>query len=278
VRHGGDASQGRRLFGKPIKRALDGSVAVSAILIVLEDSSLRRQISDYLTSSGLDTYKASDGREVAAALRKGALGLVILDAQLPDGSSLALCRRLAEAGGPPVILMGAAQDAIERIVGLEVGAEDYVAKTIHLRELLARVRVAMRRRPAFKAEPSPVFASRGLELDLLHRQLKAPGREPLRLTPAEASVLALFIEREGEPVSRADLKEATLRDHHTASDGSVDTQISRLRRKLTAYAGVELIQTIHGVGYVWNAVFGATRVGAGAETAAHTGHAKVRAV
>jgi two-component system OmpR family response regulator len=248
---------------------------VSAILIVLDDPELRRQIAAYLTSNGLDTHKASDVREMSAALRKGGQGLVILDAQLPDGSSLAVCRRLAEADGPPVILMGAGQDEIERIVGLEVGAEDYVSKAIHPRELLARVRVALRRRPAPRAETQPVFASRGLELDVVHRQLKAPGREPLRLTPAEASVLALFIGREGEPVSRGELKEATLRDQHTASDGSVDTQISRLRRKLTAYVGAELIQTIHGVGYVWNAVFGASRIGADADAAAQQARFRV---
>jgi two-component system OmpR family response regulator len=250
---------------------------MSDILIVLADRELRRKVAGYLEANGLGILQFAGVQDIDRM--RASVGLILLDAELPDGVSLATCRRLAESSGPAVILMGSGHDEIERIVGLEVGAEDYVAKTVHPRELLARVRVALRRSAAsVRPVAASTYASRGLELDIVHRQLVMPGRKPLRLTPAEVSMLAVFIQREGEPVSRADLKAVVARSDRAALDGAVDTQISRLRRKLNDYVGVELIQTIHGVGYVWNAVFGPSRSAAPAAVEALHPPRRIRAV
>ena len=233
---------------------------MSAVLIVLDDPERSRQIGTYLGQNGFMVHKAADAAGMRQALGQDDFDLVILDAQLPDGSSLATCRGLAAAGGPPVMMMGAGEDEIERIVGLEVGAEDYVARSVHPRELLARVRVATRRRAvAPRPDPAHVYALRGLELDIVHRQLSAPGLEPLRLTPAEVGMVAGFIQGKGAPISRAELRAIALRGDKPVLDGAVDTQISRLRRKLTAWTGSDPIQTIHGIGYVWSAILAPSR-------------------
>jgi two-component system OmpR family response regulator len=230
-------------------------------LIVDQDPEHCRKLAGYLGLNGCVVHTAADSRAMNRVLERETVAVVVLDARLPDGSGLSTCRRLAEAGGPPVIMMGAREDEVERIIGLEVGADDYVSTDVHPRELLARVRVAMRRNagPTIRPKPSPAYATHGFELDMFRRQLRAPGAEPLRLTPTEVSILSVFLDRRGEPVSRAELKELALRDDKVVLDRAVDTQVSRLRRKLSAYSGVDLIQSVYGMGYVWDAGHGLSR-------------------
>jgi two-component system OmpR family response regulator len=234
-----------------------GSSVVPDILIVEQDSEHCRDLAAYLGLNGYIVHSAVDPKAMDRVLKRESVGVVILDSHLPNGSGLPTCRRLAEMGGPPVIMMGSGEDQVDRIVGLEVGADDYIAKDVNPRELLARIRVAMRRGEAqVRTRPAAAYVSRGFELDVFRRQLRAPGGEVLRLTPTEVAMLTVFLDRRGEPVSRADLKELALRDDKIVLDRAVDTQVSRLRRKLSAYAGVDLIQSVYGLGYVWDAGYG----------------------
>ncbi len=223
------------------------------ILIADHDAEHCRQLASYLGGNGFVVHTAQDSKAMSRALAREDVALVILDAHMPDGAGLATCRRLAETGGPPVIMMGVGHDEIDRIVGLEVGADDYMNKPVHPRELLARVRVVVRRSAGATPAKAPAsHVSRGFELDVLRRQMRGPDGDVLRLTPTEVSILTVFMERKGEPVSRADLKELALRDDRNVLDRAVDTQVSRLRRKLNAFSGIDVIQTVYGMGYIWD--------------------------
>ncbi len=233
--------------------ALNASTG-TCLLIVDGDPEHGRQFATLLGRDGYQVRVAHDAQAMAQALSEAAVGLVILDAQLPNGDGLTMCRRLAETGGPAVILMGAGQDEIERIIGLEIGADDYVAKSVHPRELLARVRVAVRRNAERIRPRAPTeYRSGGLELDVLRRELRSDDGTTQKVTPTEVSLLVYFLVRQGEPVTRADLREFALRDDRLVLDKAVETAISRLRRKLRDFTGSHYIQTIHGTGYVWNA-------------------------
>ena len=227
------------------------------VLIVDSDPEYCRQVANYLGLNGFTVHTAADPRAMNRALAHEAVELVILDAHMPDGAGLATCRRLAEAGGPPVILTSPGQDEIERIIGLEIGADDYISKPVHPRELLARVRVAVRRSARSSSPVSaPAYAADGFELDVFRRQFRTPGGKTLKLTPTETSIIAVFLERKSEPVSRLELKKLVFRDDETVLDRAIDTQVSRLRRKFVATCGVDFIQTVYGVGYAWDASFG----------------------
>jgi DNA-binding response OmpR family regulator len=235
---------------------------VQDILIVDQDPVHLNQTARYLSLNGYIVRTAADAKAMNRILAREPVGLLILDSQLPEGAGLATCRRLAEAGGPPVIMLGEGRDEVERIIGLEVGADDFISKEIHPRELLARVRVAARRSAAVtKSKPPPSYASRGFQLDGFRLQLRAPDGAVLRLTPTEAAILTVFLEHRGEPVTRIELKELALRDDREVHDRAVDTQVSRLRRKLNAYSGADLIKTVYGVGYVWDSGYGLTGAG-----------------
>ena len=229
------------------------------ILIVDNDPDYSRQVASYLGHNGFVVHTAADPRAMNRTLSREPVTLVILDAHMPDGAGLATCRRLAEAGGPPVILTSSGQDEIERIIGLEIGADDYINKPVNPRELLARVRVAVRRN-ARAAGPvsAPSYANDGYELDVFRRQFRAAGGKALKLTPTETSIIAVFLERKGDPISRLELKSLVFRDDESVLDRAIDTQISRLRRKFVTSFGIDFIQTVYGVGYAWDAGYGRT--------------------
>ena len=227
------------------------------ILVVDNDPDYCRQVASYLGHNGFVVHTAADPRAMNRALSRESLGVVILDAHMSDGAGLATCRRLAETGGPPVILTGPGQDEIERIIGLEIGADDYINKPVHPRELLARVRVAVRRNARSSAAASaPSYAADGFELDVFRRQFRAAGGQPLKLTPTETSIIAVFLERGAEPISRLELKKLVFREDESVLDRAIDTQVSRLRRKFVDCFGVDFIQTVYGVGYAWDADLG----------------------
>ena len=232
------------------------------VLVVDSDRSNRQSISDYLKLNGYSVHEAGDVAEMDKMLKSQPVQVVLLDNLVPGGNGVSLCRRLVSEDGPSVIVMSAVEDAVDRIVSLELGADDYVLKPINPRELLARIRVAMRRHPqaaAVTADRPSLYEFAGFRLNVVHRQLHTPGGDVLRLTPAELSVLAAFLQNRGEVLSRAALRDLAFRGAADVLDRAIDTQVSRLRRKLNAYSGVQFIRTVYGWGYLWEVASPAPR-------------------
>ena len=224
------------------------------VLVVDSDIAHRQQVAEYLQLNGYTVQQAGDATEMDRILKTASVQLVLLDSLVPGGNGVSVCRRLVSENGPSVIVMSAVEDEVDRIVSLELGADDYVLKPTNPRELLARVRVALRRHPQSVPkvrDEDSAYEFSGFRLDVVHRQLHTPDGDVLRLTPAELSILAAFLQNRGEVLSRAALRDLAFRGAVDVLDRAIDTQVSRLRRKLNAYSGVQFIRTVYGWGYLW---------------------------
>jgi two-component system OmpR family response regulator len=234
----------------------DVSAPRPSVLVVDDDADLRRQVSDYLAANGCDVQAAPDAVGMDAALARQTFDIVVLDLMMPGEDGLSIARRLSAAGAPAILMMSALGEDVDRIVGLEVGADDYLAKPCNPRELLARVRALRRRRdgrPAGANRLSAGFRFAGYVLDASSRRLRDPEGVSVMLTRGEYALLTALLERPGEVLSRDQLQERTHGDDPDAFDRAVDVQISRLRRKLSDSAAQALIRTIRGVGYKFGA-------------------------
>ena len=226
------------------------------VLIVDNDAGLRTELAAYLTQNGCVARTASGAREMDEAVASEPFDLVVLEVMMRGGDGLSLCRRTACDGGPPIIIMSALGDETDRIVGLELGADDYMAKPCSPRELLARVRAVLRgrsRRPASPRPQATEFEFLGYRLDVLKRTLLAPSGAIIPLSDGEFSLLIAFLENPGRTMSRADLAQHTGRTGGKRCDRTVDVQLSRLRQKLKECNGQALIRTCRGAGYVFRA-------------------------
>lgn len=228
------------------------TTAVTRILIVDDDAELREQTAGYLAEHGYAISTAADGGEMRRILAREEIGLVLLDVMLPGEDGLSICRRLSDAGGPPVIMISALGEEIDRILGLELGADDYLAKPCNPRELLARVRAVLRRRegPPEERSSGRAYEFAGYRLDLARRQLRAPNGVVVLLTAGEFSLLCAFLERPARILTREQLLEYARGGEAEVFDRAIDVQISRLRRKLVASSGEALIMTLRGAGYM----------------------------
>ena len=150
------------------------------ILIVDDDDALRREMADYLAGYGFVVHEARDGKEARAQLQSHAIQMVILDVMLPGEDGLSICRSLAGSAGPSVLMLSSMGESIDRVLGLELGADDYVVRPVTPRELLARVRALLRRRGSASAPASrtAVYAFSGFRFDLVRRQLRARRQKP----------------------------------------------------------------------------------------------------
>ncbi|MGC1305047.1 MAG: response regulator transcription factor, partial [Caulobacteraceae bacterium] len=176
------------------------------VLIVDDDLGLRAEMADYLTTHGLKVHEAGEARQAREVIAARPIRLVVLDVMLPGEDGLSLCRKLAESGGPPVLMLSAMGDSVDRIVGLELGADDYVVKPTPPRELLARVRAILRRSSfSVRERTITVYEFAGFRFDLTRRQLRAPDGMVLQLTPAELSLLTVFVRSPGRVLSREEL-------------------------------------------------------------------------
>jgi DNA-binding response OmpR family regulator len=226
------------------------------ILIIDDDRELAAMLAEFLGHEGFDVMLRHDASAPVTTTGPEALDLVVLDVMLPGRNGLALLRELrAAAPRFPVVMLTARGEAVDRILGLELGADDYVAKPFDPRELAARLRAVLRRSGADAAgagagaeTPADPVAGR-LRLDVARRGAEVGG-QPLALTAAEWRVLACLVGARGRLVSRADLTESALGRRLTAFDRSVDTHVNNLRRKLerAGDAGIE-IRAVRGVGY-----------------------------
>lgn len=225
------------------------------ILLVDDDIRLRDLLLRYLESQGFEAKGAGDGAQMRQALDRGHYDLIVLDLMLPGEDGLEICRRLRGQGdATPIVMLTAKGDEIDRIVGLEIGADDYLPKPVNPRELLARIRSVLRRaRPvpgAPQAEGGEIRFG-PFRLDLGRRELSRDG-EPLRLTSGEFAVLAVLLRHPRQPLSRDRLMSLARGREHDAFERSMDVTVARLRRVLEDDPrNPRIIQTVWGVGYVY---------------------------
>jgi two-component system OmpR family response regulator len=237
------------------------SVDNSALIVLVEDDEeIRRLVADMLSREGFTVEPASSGEALDQVLARQVPDLVILDLMLPGEDGLAICRRLRSGGGVPILMLTAKADPIDRVVGLEMGADDYLAKPFNPRELLARIRAILRRAedrpaapPSGEAEVALVFD--GWTIQPGRRQLLDPSGRAVELTGGEFDLLVALAERPQRVLSRDRLLDLTKGRAASLFDRSVDVQIGRLRRKLeNASAGAgALIATVRGGGYMLTA-------------------------
>ncbi len=236
----------------------DASITETAtVLLVEDDDVLRREMAGYLGAQGYAVRQASTVGAAREVLDARAVDVVVLDVNLPGEDGLSLCRQLARGDGPAILMLSAMGEPVDRILGLELGADDYVVKPIPPRELLARVKALLRRRsaagPPGKNPKRNTYAFAGFRLDLAARQLTAPGGTLLLLTRGELAILSLLLDNARSVVSREDLLTVIRGEAAETVGRGVDLHISRLRRKIEAQCDQELIKTYRGVGYVLDA-------------------------
>jgi two-component system, OmpR family, response regulator len=227
------------------------------VLVVEDDPALQRMILNYFGENNIHTLVANNRQEMVNQLGNTEVNLVILDLRLGSEDGLDLLREVRLSSDVPVIIItGHRRDDIDRVVGLELGADDYLTKPFNLRELLARVRAILRRFDVGRSAPprDPErgrFRFSGWQLDRRVRQLTDPAGAPVALTKGEYAMLLAFLEAPQRPLSREHLLQAT-RIHEDVFDRSIDVQILRLRRKLERDPSApRVIRTERGIGYVF---------------------------
>jgi two-component system OmpR family response regulator len=226
----------------------------SLILVVDDDPDLRKLITGFLAGHGYRVAAAENAAEMRRVIEEQRPDLVILDVMMPGEDGLSAARRLATERGPAVIMLSALGSDTDRIIGLEVGADDYLAKPCNPRELLARVRAVLRRRNASApAEPESSegrYEFAGWRLDVMRRHLRDPSGTFINLSDGEFALLRSFVEHPQRVLSRDQLLDIARGRNAEVYDRAIDTQISRLRRKLNDRAHEELIRTVRNEGYM----------------------------
>jgi two-component system, OmpR family, phosphate regulon response regulator OmpR len=225
------------------------------ILVVDDDPGLRELLQEYLASQGFGVHAVADGQAMERYLAQAAPDLVILDLMLPGEDGLALARKLKAQSGMPIIMLSARGEDVDRIVGLEVGADDYLAKPFNPRELLARIRAVLRR--GGEAAPRDEAARQSLhrfgpfQLNPASRTLLRDGDE-VKLTAREFNLLSIFVAHPNEVLSRDFLIDAMKGYERDPFDRSVDVTVTRLRRKIEADpASPAYVRTVWGEGYLF---------------------------
>lgn len=232
--------------------------ARQSILIVEDDRPTRELISRYLTEHAFAVDAVTNGREMDRYLAQNRVDLIVLDLMLPGEDGLSICRRLRAHSNLPILMLTAKSDEVDRVVGLEMGADDYLVKPFGPRELLARVRALLRRgaaTPPLTRERR--FSFGGFVIDLDARELVDHSNAPVALTAAEFDLLACFIQHPRRVLTREQILSWTRGRMADPFDRTVDMQISRLRRKLDAASpSTKLITTVRNGGYLFTAHVG----------------------
>jgi two-component system, OmpR family, response regulator len=236
-------------------RSLKGRKA-PRLLIVDDDREIRDLLSALLTRRGYTVLTAREEREMRQALGSSQVDLIILDLMLPGKDGLTICRELRAATAIPIIMLTARGEPTDRIVGLEIGADDYLPKPFEVRELEARIRAVLRRSGAESSRPDGTLGARftfaGWTLDARQRQLSSPEGVVVELTSGEFDLLLVFAERPQRVLSRHQLMDLARGREATAFDRSIDVQVSRLRRKIEGVGAIsELIKTVRSSGYIF---------------------------
>jgi two-component system OmpR family response regulator len=226
--------------------------APTRLLLVDDEPSLREPLAEYLTRQGFVVRQAEDAAKARSALLEETPDLVLLDVMMPGEDGLSLCRHLTETRNLPVIMLTAKGEAMDRIVGLEIGADDYVPKPFEPRELVARIRSVLRR--ASKASPAAdedaLYEFDGWKLDPLKRKLTDPHGTVVPVSSAEFRLLVAFLNHPRQVLDRDRLLDMVQGREAHLFDRAVDNQVCRLRRKMeTDSRDPKLIQTVWGGGY-----------------------------
>ena len=228
----------------------------SNVLLVDDDQRIRDMLGQFLAERGLTVYEAPDGKRMFALLKTQRIDVIVLDVMLPGEDGFSLCRRLRLDSRVPVILLTAINEAADRIAGLELGADDYVAKPFDPRELLARIRAVMRRMSGTEAlsRDQSVYTFLGWTLDPRRRTLRTRNNVLVDLTSGEFDLLLAFVEYPQQILHRDRLLDLARGRTNQAFDRSIDVQVSRLRRKVeTDPAEPQLIKTVRSEGYIFTA-------------------------
>ncbi|MBI3283772.1 MAG: response regulator [Burkholderiales bacterium] len=225
------------------------------ILIVDDDREIRSLLADYLDNNGYAAVTAADGKAMWTALNEQRIALLVLDLNLPGDDGLTLCRKLRSKSSLPVIMLTARSEPLDRILGLEMGADDYLPKPFEPRELLARIRSVLRRSQpnanGMHSEPVQKLKFAGWTLDLTARHLLSPDGMVVALSGAEFRMLNIFLEHPNRILNRDQLLNMTHGRDADPFDRSIDIQISRLRQKLREDArSPQIIKTVRNGGYV----------------------------
>jgi two-component system OmpR family response regulator len=229
---------------------------VSSLLIVDDDLEVLALLKKFFVQHGYSVEVATEGTSLWSAMERQAPDLIILDLMLPGENGLTLCQRLRQQYSTPVIMLTAMSELSDRVVGLEMGADDYLGKPFDARELLARVRAVLRRagenRPLTGQMPRLLIKFADWQLDLTRRELRSPDQVMIPLSAGEFDLLLVFVEHSQRILTRERLLDLARGRSHEAFDRSIDVQVSRLRRKLAFDSQpVEMIRTVRNVGYLF---------------------------
>jgi two-component system response regulator BaeR len=220
--------------------------APASILIVEDEEKIANLLRDYLRAHGYATHHIARGDEVEAWVRQHPVDLILLDVMLPGRSGIEVCKALRTFSNAAIIMVTARVDEIDRLLGLELGADDYVCKPFSPREVVARVATVLRRT---RRVPAPPAQNPGLAMDETAWRATLDGK-PLDLTAVEFKLLAVLARQPGRIHSRDQLMDAMYRDERVVADRTVDSHVKKLRRKLAEVVPEqEFIHSIYGVGY-----------------------------
>ncbi|WP_119395441.1 response regulator [Salinibius halmophilus] len=228
------------------------------ILVVDDDEKILSLLEAYLQRNQFDVLTAIDARSAIATFKQHAdtVSLVVLDVMLPDEDGFSVCRQLRQTTSTPIIMLTASADETDRIVGLELGADDYLGKPFNPRELLARIKAILRRTdaPTERSKSDRFYQFEGYQLDTVGRTLTDPNGDVIALSGGEYQLLLYLVERAGAIVDRTQLAEATRGRDPGPLDRYLDVQISRLRARLKDEGRQQrFIKTVRGAGYVFAA-------------------------
>ena len=230
------------------------------ILVVDDEAEVRALLRSGLESEGYVVSEAKDGGELMAALEKSAVNLITLDLRLAGEDGFTLARQVRSKLNVPIIMISGKSEMIDRVVGLELGADDYITKPFHMREVVARIRAVLRRYAPVAESPQgkiqdheePVYEFDGWTLDISRRELKDPKGKYCELTTAEYNLLSILVERPGRVLSRDELMDLLKGHDWTPLDRSIDGLVARLRKKIErGNESPQLVKTVRGVGYAF---------------------------
>lgn len=229
------------------------------ILIVDDNKEIRDLLGRFLRKQDFKVTTARDGYEMRECLDKSMPDLIVLDLMLPGDDGLKLCRELRSKSAVPIIMLTAMGEDTDRIIGLEMGADDYVAKPFNPRELLARIKAVLRRSSMAGDSIGQantggrIFRFAGLKLDIVRRELRSADGALVELTAGEYDLLIVFVENPQRVLTRDHLLDVTRSRSASAFDRTIDVQVSRLRRKIEVEPEQSIIKTVRGAGYVFAA-------------------------
>jgi DNA-binding response OmpR family regulator len=244
---------------------MEAAPAPIHVLAIDDDPSMREMIADYLTDNDIRVTVVGSGKEIAEVMARHTIDLLILDLKLPGEDGMQIARNLRAESDVPIIILTGRRDEADRVMGLELGADDYLTKPFSPRELLARIRALLRRSRAHETVADSLSRIRayrfaGWELNVRQRRLKSPQGETIPTTNSEFNLLVAFLAAPQRVLSREQLLELSRLHDDEVYDRSVDVQVGRLRKKFELKgARTQLIRTERGAGYVFTAIVEAIR-------------------